>query len=220
MASVGTKVRGLATVPNDFPLNPTGYPYKSPFDYIDGKRIDDNVPQSLWRIHDKVYDLTSFEHPGGQQFLTLTKGTDITELFETHHLDMARVRKMLPKYEIELTAPLAARQCPLTFHPDGFYCTLRKKIWRDFGSSIKKDTRTVTRLGPSPLSKVFADALALLSVTLVCVGGRLGDYRVAIAAGLLNGVFIGVGHNFLHQKDNFRRHYMDLSGYSSAEFRM
>ena len=42
----------------------------------------------------------------------------------------------------------------------------------------------------------------------------------AIATGVLNGFFVGIGHNFLHQANNFRRLYQDLSGFSSPHFRM
>lgn len=42
--------------------------------WIEGKRADDNA-EGLWRVHDKLYDLTSFvaKHPGGEFWLTITK---------------------------------------------------------------------------------------------------------------------------------------------------
>jgi hypothetical protein len=43
---------------------------------------------------------------------------------------------------------------------------------------------------------------------------------IAAVTGVLNGAFIGIGHNFMHQADNFRRHYMNISGFNSNEFRM
>jgi hypothetical protein len=62
---VGTKIRGIEDLgENDFLRNPTGHPFKDPFDYMEGKRIDDGIPSHLWRIHDKLYDLESFDHPG------------------------------------------------------------------------------------------------------------------------------------------------------------
>lgn len=53
------------------------------FSFIEGRRKDDNA-EGLWRIHDNLYDLGSFitDHPGGSEWLTITKGTDITEAFE------------------------------------------------------------------------------------------------------------------------------------------
>ncbi|KAA0195902.1 hypothetical protein HAZT_HAZT010028 [Hyalella azteca] len=68
--------------------------------WIAGKRIDDDIG-SLWRIHDKLYDLTNFiaKHPGGRFWLETTRGTDITEAFESAHVNPA-VAKMLPKFYI------------------------------------------------------------------------------------------------------------------------
>ena len=91
MEPIGTKVRGIAKLALDFPKRPSNWPYRDPFDYIAGKRIDDKVPGGFWRIHDKVYDLTGFKHPGGVMWMHLTKGTDITELFEIHHLNIDKV---------------------------------------------------------------------------------------------------------------------------------
>ena len=38
-------------------------------------RMTDDGAEGLWRIHDKLYDLSDFahEHPGGKEWLTLTK---------------------------------------------------------------------------------------------------------------------------------------------------
>jgi Cytochrome b5-like Heme/Steroid binding domain len=42
--------------------------------YMQGRRKDDEA-EGLWRVHDKLYDLTDFidRHPGGRQWLILTK---------------------------------------------------------------------------------------------------------------------------------------------------
>jgi len=52
-----------------------------------GKRKDDDIG-NLWRVHDKLYDLTSFisSHPGGSHWIQMTQGTDITEAFESSHV--------------------------------------------------------------------------------------------------------------------------------------
>lgn len=46
--------------------------------WIEGKRVDDGA-EGLWRVHDKLYDLTSFvaKHPGGQFWLEVTKVRDV-----------------------------------------------------------------------------------------------------------------------------------------------
>lgn len=42
--------------------------------WLAGKREDDNA-EGLWRVHDKLYDLTTFVeiHPGGREWLELTE---------------------------------------------------------------------------------------------------------------------------------------------------
>lgn len=95
---------------------------------MDAKRVDDNVEDGLWRIHDTLYDLTDFisSHPGGPDWLRMTKGHDITEAFITHHLAMEKVEPLLAKYRVRETA--RPRNVKLTFNEDGFYMTLRRRV--------------------------------------------------------------------------------------------
>lgn len=216
--NAGTNVRSKTKLATDFPLKPTGWPFSDPYDFIDGKRVDDQVPPHLHRVHDKLYDLEHFKHPGGALWLDLTKGTDITELFESHHLNYQGAISALAKYEVESSSPLPPRKSPLTFHKDGFYATFRQKVWVHF--------KKTAQLGPSPAAVIFADILVGCSAALTLMAGLYASTNMPMAVGItvlvgvLNGFFIGIGHNFLHQKTNFRRHYMDISGFSSAEFRM
>jgi cytochrome b involved in lipid metabolism len=95
---------------------------------IIGKRQDDNVGNH-WRVHDKIYDLESFvsKHPGGPEWIELTRGSDITEAFETAHVVNVRgVEGMLEKFFIRnATHP---RFSPYTFKDDGFYKTLKRRV--------------------------------------------------------------------------------------------
>lgn len=214
----GTRVRSTSSLPADFPQKPTGWPYKDPFDFMIGKRVDDKVPMGLHRVHDKLYDLSRFHHPGGALWLDLTVGTDITELFETHHLNYQKAVKMLDVYEIKGHKKLEPRRSLCTFAAAGFYATLRDKVWREYAA--------LSQIGPSKTSIVSADLLVLFSLSLTI---SVGQYMMvdmtyalflAIFLGAVNGLFIGVGHNFMHQRCSFRRFYLDISGFSSAEFRM
>lgn len=51
--------------------------------FLECRRREDGA-ENLWRVHNSLYDLSNFEksHPGGREFISLTRGTDITELFE------------------------------------------------------------------------------------------------------------------------------------------
>lgn len=107
---------------------------KSAFDqinrwrWLDSKRVDDNVEDGLWRIHDTLYDLTDFveKHPGGRSWLEMTKGHDITEAFMTHHIRTEKVAPFLKKYRIRETKQ--PRNVKLTFDEKGFYMTLKRKV--------------------------------------------------------------------------------------------
>ena len=58
-------------------------PLKSGQGFLEGKKTDDGA-EGLWRIKDKLYDLVDWIniHPGGAEWINLTRGTDITEAFE------------------------------------------------------------------------------------------------------------------------------------------
>jgi len=51
--------------------------------FLQARRTIDGA-EGLWRIGNRLYDLEKFAklHPGGAEWIQLTKGTDITELFE------------------------------------------------------------------------------------------------------------------------------------------
>jgi len=47
---------------------------RTPDFWLEGKRIDDTT-EGLWRVHDGLYDFSSFihKHPGGSDWLNYTK---------------------------------------------------------------------------------------------------------------------------------------------------
>lgn len=49
---------------------------RDPVQWLAGKAMDDGA-EGLWRVHDKLYDFTSFmkRHPGGEEWLELTEVT-------------------------------------------------------------------------------------------------------------------------------------------------
>ena len=46
-----------------------------------------SIPTTAIGIRGKLYDITTFDHPGGATFVRMALGTDATALFETHHLN-------------------------------------------------------------------------------------------------------------------------------------
>eukprot|EP00624_Nannochloropsis_granulata_P006432 evm.model.NODE_4805_length_8192_cov_19.876709.1 len=74
-----------------------------------------------WVVHQKVYDLASYldSHPGGRAWLDLTRGMDVTPLFESHHVNDAKTQAVLRKFYIRdcktiTTSPSAAAAAPST----------------------------------------------------------------------------------------------------------
>lgn len=90
--------------------------------------MDDNTENGLWRIKNTLYDLDGFieKHPGGADWIRMTKGHDITEAFIIHHISMEKVEPLLAKYRVKDTKQ--PRNVKLTFDDDGFYMTLRRKV--------------------------------------------------------------------------------------------
>nr|P50266.1 RecName: Full=Cytochrome b5-related protein [Drosophila virilis]AAA85492.1 cytochrome b5 [Drosophila virilis] len=103
-----------------------------------GKRQDVEA-EGLWRIKDGIYDFTEFidKHPGGTFWIRETKGTDITEAFEAHHLTTAP-EKMIAKYKVR---DAYQRIYTLTLHEDGFYKTLKERVREKLKTIDKRPKR-------------------------------------------------------------------------------
>ena len=73
---------------------------KTSMRWLKAKAVDDDCG-GLWRIHDDLYDFEKFIkiHPGGADWLSLTKGTDITEAVESMHA-LGIPKKLLAKYRV------------------------------------------------------------------------------------------------------------------------
>ena len=77
---------------------------------------------------DSIYDLTPFmsNHPGGAEWLELSRGTDITEAFNASHVFIDRAERALSKFLVR-SCPEISRKSPYTFNEDGFYFRLRAR---------------------------------------------------------------------------------------------
>ncbi|KAJ3332225.1 Cytochrome b5- protein, partial [Gonapodya sp. JEL0774] len=176
----------------------------------------------------KCSDLSDFiqRHPGGSEWLTMTKGADITEAFESHHPNIDFIRaNILPKYYVRQAD--WSRESPLTFTPGDFYDTLRSRV-----------RETIRKIGPEPRwwTNFYADtcallyegamgALAFLGPVVVGPGNPLGlgagwAGAVTLGAGLVGGALVVIGHNYAHMKDNKRMLYVNLANGSARSMRI
>ena len=189
------------------------HPLKTADQWLKGRRIDDKL-DGLWRVHDKLYDLTSFidRHPGGKEWLELTKGTDITEAFESSHLNPS-VQSLLDKFYVKPAQ--SERISPYTFEPNGFYATLKRRVYEELSTMSaeqKKSARQRVTLVQNRL--LFTFGLLLIATALT------DSYSIAVLAGIVLFLNINCAHNFFHQKNNWRMYGWDLGLLSSHEWRV
>jgi hypothetical protein len=85
---------------------------------------------------------------------------------------------------------------------DGFYRTLKRRARTAFAGVPR---------GPNYASALIADLLALGSVAFSVLAACSSSYAVGALAGVLIALNVVSAHNFLHQKDNFRMYYFNLS---------
>jgi hypothetical protein len=178
--------------------------------WLQGKQIDDNA-ETLWRVHDKIYDLTSFidRHPGGRDWIALTRGTDITEAFETHHLN-GIAESILDKFYVrEAKLP---RNYRLTFHPDGFYKTLKGRV-------AKKLQNHVNQSHLKSMSQTYCDLMLASTVLSFILVSR--DFNLLTAAFAILCLFLltVISHNFLHQRDNWRMYLVNFTTQNYKDWR-
>lgn len=76
--------------------------------------------------------------------IILLQGTDITEAFETHHMNLEKSESVLKKYRVrEATLP---RNIKLTFNDNGFYKTLKRRVNKKIDELNVTGTRTTSNV--------------------------------------------------------------------------
>jgi hypothetical protein len=205
-----------------------GVPMASQFEWIAAKRIDDDIGNNLlWRIHEKIYDFRGFNHPGGWDFLEISRGTDITELFESSHPNIAKASSFLEKYYVA-EAKTVRNTRTFTFHKNDFYDTLRSRVLPILDRYGRSATWQMTCLHDGLLLAY------LLSVLMLCAAPSVIQTRVLhhdiswvgafvvlpAISGLLLALLLICSHNFFHQRNNWRMYSFDLGPNSSYEWRI
>ncbi|KPJ18939.1 Cytochrome b5-related protein [Papilio machaon] len=186
---------------------------RDPVQWLTGKELDDGA-EGLWRIHNKLYDVTKFlnKHPGGEEWLELTKGTDITEAFESHHLNPA-TEKILEKYYVrDAKTP---RNSPFTFKDDGFYRTLKREVYKELSKVPKHVSRTADLITDG----LFLSLLCSSALACWVVNSWLAQLWYIIASICLALLTVAC-HNFIHRKTNWRMFLFNLSMWSYRDFRV
>ncbi|XP_028025956.1 cytochrome b5-related protein-like [Bombyx mandarina] len=186
---------------------------RDPVQWLIGKSMDDGA-EGLWRVHNGIYNFNDFleKHPGGAEWLELSKGTDITEAFESHHLNSS-VNKVLEKYYVrEAKTP---RNSPFTFEDDGFYRTLKRAVVEE----LKKVPKHIPSYADMIIDGLFATLL--ISSAVSCWAN---NYWVVMSAYLIASLSLAwvtvAAHNYIHRKTNWRMYLFNLSLWSYRDFRV
>lgn len=100
----------------------------------------------ITKIHDKYYDLTKFNHPGGKIPLDLANSRDATELFNSHHQfsNRSKIDLVLSKYEVNVTDIPGFREIQSfgcfdweKTNNDPFVIELKDEVRKELGTDIK-----------------------------------------------------------------------------------
>lgn len=189
------------------------HPLKTAAMWLKGRRTDDDIGD-FWRVHDKLYDLTDFmgRHPGGRQWLEVTRGTDITEAFESSHINPS-TKNILDRYYVKEAN--SSRVSPFTFHPDGFYSILKSRV-HDKLSELSAEEKSTGRRRVIKVQNILLFSFG----SLFLLSALLGSYWLAALAGFALFLNINCAHNFYHQRNSWRMYAWDLGLLSSHEWRV
>lgn len=181
--------------------------------------------KKYWRIGNEWYDLSNFDHPGGNQILQLARDRfeDCTFVFEAHHHNYIHARSILKKYKVTEGAKYGDDQSttkdnknqkyPQLLGHGAFYSVIRRRV-ADYLKQVNcKDG------GPTRQCLI----LFWIIFVLWCAGELTSYMTGSIAVSLLTGIvgaWLGAfGHNWVHQPKYKRRGWavlsLDTVGFSS-----
>jgi hypothetical protein len=144
------------------------------------------IPSHCHSIDGLLYDLSSFTdlHPGGSFWLSATVGTDCSDAFHTHHIDLPRARKALKPYLVPGRTIDNAPTLTFTWSEDDFYSALQKKVCREF--KVPGTNRIYT--GPTP----YFTSLCFLALFLFLTSFALTAFLNSLPLAFLSGYFLYV----------------------------
>jgi hypothetical protein len=178
--------------------------FASVHQWLDDKVSYDKVTGGLWRVHNKIYDLSAFvdSHPGGSHWLSRTKGMDITDFYETHHIDTDKCDAVLAKYFVEeekINIPQ-----PFIYSKDNLYGRVKSKVTKLLKNQSSRDSSVWMYLFVGLWLMLWIGSLAWLYTS--------NSWLSIIVYSYVLYVMIGIGHNYSH-RNNKLSFAMDLTGY-------
>jgi len=132
-----------------------------------GCRVPKPLSSSVWTIHGKRYDLSSWvkDHPGGEWAIKLGCNRDCTALFESYHhfADRAKLDKVLARFEIKEGE--AADAGPAEPKPEGAADNSTGLVFND---AFHEDVKQMVRAHFQGRSPKIEFPTACICITLAC----------------------------------------------------
>ena len=162
-----------------------------------------NETGGVWWYRGEAYALGAFvgRHPGGARYLLNAVDTDITALFESHHLNDTRARALLAEYRLTTPPPpptvkfrgaLYGRRTRV--HNSTRYAALKAEVAAAFDPSELKDPTAAYR------AVQLAVLAAHAAVLVLCLRARPWARGLAAhaALGVTSTWCMALGHNGMH----------------------
>jgi hypothetical protein len=164
-------------------------------------------------VHGNFYDLDAFVkiHPGGSFWLEETRGMDITELYETHHLKLGKPNAILKGC---LVGPASSDYKTFyDYSENGLYPTLKRRV----AEALDKDaggSSNATTAFKVQCSAVLVAHSCCFAALCTSGGSGAGCLLWATLCGITISSLHGIGHNFMHQADNLWMRVCTVGGWN------
>ena len=119
-----------------------------------------------------------------------------------HHLDEPKARQILQKYYVGDCPNQVVR---FSFEEEGFYRTLKRRVLQKYSLKEMQDETHSKLLG-----------IGILIAWIICITLTIANHSylwAMVCAPLMVGL-VGIGHNFVHHKENPFRYFFFLTGFT------
>lgn len=176
--------------------------------------INSQIPHNAIGIRGRLYSISSlndknvFNHPGGNALIKINEGTDITNLFETHHLNITLAEQYLQKL------PHIGFYEQYVKYDFTMYDKLRKIVFNNFNTRKSRKMNNFTKY--SLYSYVVLTLF--FHYLLLCESKYSLKYIIlCILSSICNTICGSFGHNGVHNL-SLSSLLLDWNGLSSIEW--
>jgi hypothetical protein len=173
-----------------------------------------HIPHDCICIHGKLYheaQIDTFKHPGGQLFIEISKGTDATALFETHHINYNKALNALSS--LSVATDTESEKFDI-FYDFSSYREFRHHAFQLFKTDTSRRMNLLTTL---TLWFTISITAIMHYVTVTETVGSLRWVLSCFCSAFLNTVCGGYGHNAVHVL-HFTSVLLDWNGLSAYEW--